>query len=397
MKNIKLISSFFLPYRNANAIAIARKMEYLSENKYEIETFTYDLEGFNVVDNDFKETMKFKNIHVITRYLNKTWKRISDVFSAVKKIDNNGDIIISYFHLIETAYLCLRLKKRDNIPWISIFSDPPHHISPFRDGTYFRHFLYMIKRQDFFLSYIPTKIALKYSDKLIFNDLWQAKFILGDKYEKYEDKIEIIQMGANIFQGVHPAKENSKIVFRYLGELYSQRNGVEFILAVDELVNKFEKYKDKIIIEFYGTVFSQETFDAHKNMKNKEVISFKGPVSYTDSLDLMKSADVLLVLDANLEKLTEIYPYTPSKLIDYIGAKKPIMAVSMKNSPTHDICEETGNWWSTFDKQKIQEALLDCIENYSSHSYSSDLLYQYSSENKSKQFEAVIDGLLEQK
>jgi glycosyltransferase involved in cell wall biosynthesis len=297
--------------------------------------------------------------------------------------------------MVETAYLCYLLKKRDNIPWISIFSDPPFHISPFRVENKLLNFIHIILRNDFIFSYLPTKIALRFSDKIIFNDHWQAMFILGKSFDKYKDKVEIIQMPAIIAKENEKLDHDDRIILRYTGDLYMQRNATEFLKALDNLLEKKPEFKSKLIAEFYCPKIPNITKEVYLTMKNKNNVSFYDSVSYQKSIELMKTADILLVLDANLEKITTIYPYTPSKLLDYIGAQKPIFGISMDKSPTHDICVDTDNWWSTFDEKALQESLLDCLLNYKKHKYSQEILFKYSLENRSNQFEAVIDNLLE--
>jgi hypothetical protein len=47
-------------------------------------------------------------------------------------------------------------------------------------------------------------------------------------------------------------------------------------------------------------------------------------VDYKTSLALMESADLLLVIDAPFDQSV----FLPSKLVDYIGAQRPIFAIT---------------------------------------------------------------------
>ena len=58
--------------------------------------------------------------------------------------------------------------------------------------------------------------------------------------------------------------------------------------------------------------------------KLDHIVFIHAPVSYIQSLELMRSADILLIIDVLAEKS----PFLPSKLIDYIGANKPIFGVT---------------------------------------------------------------------
>jgi len=61
------------------------------------------------------------------------------------------------------------------------------------------------------------------------------------------------------------------------------------------------------------------------------------PVPYIQSVELMSASDALIVIDANLD----INPFLPSKVIDYVGTGKPIIALT-PNGPTKDLLDELG-------------------------------------------------------
>jgi hypothetical protein len=54
------------------------------------------------------------------------------------------------------------------------------------------------------------------------------------------------------------------------------------------------------------------------------MVAFLPPVDYAESLALMRSAHLLVVIDAP----TDTSVFLPSKLVDYVGAERPILALS---------------------------------------------------------------------
>jgi len=72
-----------------------------------------------------------------------------------------------------------------------------------------------------------------------------------------------------------------------------------------------------------------------------EHVRFVSPVPYLESLAVMKAADVLLLVDPPVKKNVIL----PSKLIDYLGARKPILAITSRGSLTARLMDAWGQPW----------------------------------------------------
>jgi hypothetical protein len=68
------------------------------------------------------------------------------------------------------------------------------------------------------------------------------------------------------------------------------------------------------------------------------LITVHKSVPYQESLDLMSSADGLLVIDAP----SDLSVFLPSKLIDYIGSGRPILGITPAGTASNLICEMGG-------------------------------------------------------
>ena len=66
-------------------------------------------------------------------------------------------------------------------------------------------------------------------------------------------------------------------------------------------------------------------------------MKFNSPISYIKSLEKMQQADILLIIDAAFEKSV----FLPSKLIDYLGSKTPILGIS-PDGTTKDLLKSIG-------------------------------------------------------
>ena len=90
------------------------------------------------------------------------------------------------------------------------------------------------------------------------------------------------------------------------------------------------------IFEIYG--FGRSITNLLKKYDIAEYVSFKGSVSYLKSLELMVSADLLVLIDAPSDHKSIFFP---SKLVDYIGSKTPIMVIS-PDGASKRVAEENG-------------------------------------------------------
>jgi hypothetical protein len=63
--------------------------------------------------------------------------------------------------------------------------------------------------------------------------------------------------------------------------------------------------------------------DAARSLPN-EMLIHDEPVSYLRSLQLMRSADALVLIEPDVP----FHLFVPSKLVDYVGADRPILAIA---------------------------------------------------------------------
>ncbi|MEA2329376.1 MAG: hypothetical protein QOE68_4335, partial [Thermoanaerobaculia bacterium] len=71
----------------------------------------------------------------------------------------------------------------------------------------------------------------------------------------------------------------------------------------------------------------------------EDAVQFIGPVSYLESLDRMMAADQLVLIDAEFDDTNIFFP---SKLVDYFGSGKPIIAITPPSGATARLLREAG-------------------------------------------------------
>lgn len=232
---------------------------------------------------------------------------------AIKVIDSfKPDMFITFGQPMSTHIAGLKLKKKyRKIKWIAHFSDP------WVDNI-FNEYGFLVKMLS---NYYQNKVAF-FCDRIIFTSKETIKLVTK-KYSQ-EVKSKSIYMPHIFDNSFYPkeinSRNDSKILIRYLGNFYGRRTPTSLLNAISLLPKSILNI---IKVEFIGG----SQFNIIKDIERhqlKDVVFFKDKVNYLDSLVMMKEADLLLIIDAPIDES----PFLPSKLIDYIGADKPIFGVT---------------------------------------------------------------------
>lgn len=222
------------------------------------------------------------------------------------------DAVISWSNWLTSHLPALYLKKKyPDLKWLAHLSDP------WMGNPY-------IPRQGL-TRYINQKLQNKVfesADALVFTSE------IAINFSKNHTDIDIDKKSYSVphcydksFYGAASPTKSEKKVFRYIGNFYGHRTPHYLFEALLQLNPSL---LEKISIEFIGSTPDQIYNDgAYKNLPKGLVRQLK-PVSYFESLKAMQEADFLLLIDAPAQESI----FLPSKLIDYIGAEKPILGLT---------------------------------------------------------------------
>lgn len=138
--------------------------------------------------------------------------------------------------------------------------------------------------------------------------------------------------------------ESAPIKFLHAGNLYSGRDPSAMLQAGGELLAEgFLRARD-VVFAFYGntdidTTRTNRIISEH-NME--QVVTFAPPVSRAEYLDLLKAADVLVLVQADTAQV-----HIPAKAFEYLGTGREILVLTSEGA--------TKNFMSRFDHVQIAE------------------------------------------
>lgn len=235
------------------------------------------------------------------------------VKSAQKLIQEfQPKVIITFGQPMSLHVAGLKLKKaHKNLKWIAHFSDP------WVDNLYNNYNSW--KR--WINSYYEKKV-FEYADKLIFTSSDTIKLIENKCDSDQLLKLAVVPhcFNPDLFNCSSAIPSSSSFIIRYLGNFYGNRQP-------DPLFEALKLFPQNLLNTLKIELFCSNPntiIDKIQNYQLDSIVKCLTPVSYLESLKLMEKSDLLLIIDAPANSS----PFLPSKLIDYIGANKPIFGIT---------------------------------------------------------------------
>lgn len=150
------------------------------------------------------------------------------------------------------------------------------------------------------------------------------------------------------------ASPRKTFTITHTGFLYGQRDPATFLEAVVTLLERKRLGRQTVRIVFVGNVtlpYNLEEYLAARGLS--DVVTLQEHVPHKHSLEYLQQSDVLLLLQPGTT--TQV----PSKLFEYIGMRKPILAVSPRGGATYNLVrkESLGEVAHAEDPEEIAAAV----------------------------------------
>lgn len=222
------------------------------------------------------------------------------------------DIVATFGEPMSDHLVGLRLKRRLGVPWIAHFSDPWVD-NPFR-------------RYEFLAKFVNSRFEARViatADRLIFTSEETLDLVMRKYPASWRTKAGVLPHGFDPELYPRPAKAAGPLMVRYLGNFYGHRSPVPLFRALKNLLARDPKMLENVQFELVGSM--PDRMRMHPSLRSLPagLVRLRETVPYLDSLKLMASSDLLLVVDGP----DDLSVFLPSKLIDYLGAHVPILGI----------------------------------------------------------------------
>jgi glycosyltransferase involved in cell wall biosynthesis len=255
------------------------------------------------------------------------------VLSAVERFlredDYAPDVLATFGSPMSDHLIGLALKRRLGVPWVAHFSDPwvDNPFLPYDRLT--RGFNRALEAR-----------VLREADRLVFTSEETVELVAAKQGRGILEKARVLGHAFEPEMFDAPAaRDESAVVVRYLGDFYGQRSPAPLFEALRRLLAADPSTLAGVRFELIGSKGEGRLEAAGIADLPEGLVVSLPPVKYLESLRLMRAAHGLLVIDAP----ADVSVFLPSKLIDYVGAARPVFGITPKGTAAA-LIRRLGGW-----------------------------------------------------
>jgi hypothetical protein len=223
----------------------------------------------------------------------------------------------------------LTLKRRTGVPWIAHLSDPWSD-NPFRtDGPVSRALNRRLERR-----------VVRQADRLVFTSAPTVDLVMAKYPAALRAKVRVLPHAfAPAGAPTAARRDGEPVVVRHLGAFYGRRSPAPLLTALAELRRRDPTALADVRVELWGPAETPVESVPEYAALPAGLVTVHGKATYADSLELMRTADLLVVIDAP----AALSVFLPSKLVDYVGARRPLLALTPPGAAA-DVVARAGGW-----------------------------------------------------
>jgi len=189
-----------------------------------------------------------------------------------------------------------------------------------------------------------------------------------------------------------------RFCFKFTGRFYKRQRTPKSLISAMRILQRNHQWPEGMEFHFAGAMPSKY----RKRLNSRplsDVATYYGQLDYQNNITLMQHADVLLLVDAPSQ---EESLFLPSKLIDYLPLKKPILGITPSKGASADLLRQLQcPIVDPDDPFAIVAALLDLYEKWRLGELNISTEYRscykhYDIRQTTARFEHLISVLVEQ-
>jgi glycosyltransferase involved in cell wall biosynthesis len=280
-----------------------------------------------------------------------------------------------------TAHLAARtLKMRYNVPWVADFRDlwtQNHYYDKFKAIGFFERRLELRTLSD---ADALVTVSVPLADDLRRLHKKKAVSCITNGY----DPDDFMQESSRL---------TDKFTITYTGQLYNGIRDPSMLFEVILKLIKEDRIKEELIeIRFFGR-HEEWLVDEVKKYGLENVVNIFGFVSREDAMKRQAETQLLLLLLWNNKRERGVYT---GKLFEYLGSKRPIVAIGGGESIIKGFLRETNAGRYAEDKDELEAALLhyyrEFIEFGEARCASSENAGNYTYDSIAKRYSELLNN-----
>ncbi|MBL8487360.1 MAG: glycosyltransferase [Rhodocyclaceae bacterium] len=291
------------------------------------------------------------------------------------------DVLVTFGQPMSDHLAGLRIKRATGCPWVAHFSDP------WTDNP----FHWEVPLQRTLLRRMEASVV-QAADRLVFTSEETVELVMAKYPAALRAKASALPhaFDPGLYGEAEPA--DGRKVVRYVGAFYRQRNPLALMEAIRALRARAPRLLEGVRFELVGPWNGNAGWTPQDAGLPADLATTRKPVPYLESLRLMRSADLLLILDAPFEQSV----FFPSKLVDYIGAGRPVLAFTPPGTSARVLAEVGGRAYPAGDAEVMARGLAETLEDLAAGRLaapSAEAARGYAGPAVAARFEALLAGL----
>lgn len=396
----------------------------LNNSKYEYDVFTQKASA----DWSYGKNMEFENRDNVRSIYGKS-KCISDwkeeVYLYFRAHHAEYDCIMTRSMPQESHEVGLRIKRDfPEVKWIASFGDPVKD-NPYQhlDCSLFsyhsmknkinrnmpRSFRLSPKRMAYSAVWqlrhragvkIRNELAeiedetLRLADKIVLNNQSQMRYMIHDEKTKTKTAVIHHSYDKSFYSDAakaSDAQKRDKIRFIFLGHLDAIRTAYPLLQAIKNLKDDTKNLAERAEFLFYGDMADSDLVFCVRN-DLLDVVKFKKPVPYMQSLSEMSNADWVLHIDGNISRVSDENIFFAAKIADYFGSGSNILAITMPAGDVVDILKEANELVLSFSANEIKQYLYMIIYKGFTITPNRAYIETFNAKNVAAEFDSKVIG-----
>lgn len=240
------------------------------------------------------------------------------------------DALVSFAQPWSSHLAGLRIHRRTKLPWVAHFSDPWID-SPYWRGTTAQRAV-AAKMEEH---------VVREATAVVFVTEEAADLVMKKYPSEWRRKVSVVPHGvapsSSRRSGV-AAKADAPMRLVYTGRFYDGLRTPTVLLRALAMLNTQEPLDGQLELTFVGpfvTGFAREA----SALGVDRLVRFKDRVPPADAHAIAEAADVLVVIDAPAAGPS---PFLPSKLVDYLPLRKPILGITPIDGASSSLIRRLG-------------------------------------------------------
>lgn len=241
--------------------------------------------------------------------------------------DSPADLIISFAAPWSDHLVALRLHAENHVPWVAHFSDP------WVDSAYAKGASWPRRR-----SVAMERDVIAHASRVVFVNQQTADRVMSKYPREWRLKARVVPQGYELDDIPAPVTLAGPLRMVYTGRFYDGVRTPDALLRAIAAIQQRSPLQAKLAVDIVGGAMEPYARRAAE-LGIDRIVRFVGRRSPADALAAASTADVLLSIDAPSDGPSM---YLPSKLVDYLPLRKPILALTPDDGASADLVRRLG-------------------------------------------------------